>query len=120
MHVLFKYCRMYHDNIPANWDALKRALRTHFVPSHYQRDFLKRLSRLEQGKNSVEDYYQELQTGMIRAGIEEDNEQMMARFFSGLNKEIQNIVDYKEYHTINRLFHLACKAEREVQDRQPW
>ena len=76
-----EYCRMYHDNIPANWDALKHALRTRFVPSHYQRDLLKRLSRLEQGKNYVEDYYQELQTGMIRAGIEEDNEQIMARFF---------------------------------------
>ena len=44
----------------------------------------------------------------------------MARFFAGLNKDIQNIVDYKEYRTIHRLFHLACKAEREVQDRQPW
>ena len=49
-----------------------------------------------------EDYYQELQTGMIRCGIEEDNEQIMARFFAGLNKDIQNIVNYKEYRTINR------------------
>jgi hypothetical protein len=57
---------------------------------------------------------------MIRCGIEEDNEQIMAHFFAGLNKDIQNILDYKEYHTINHLFHLACKAEREVQDRQPW
>ena len=108
---------MYHDNIPANWDALKSALHTRFVPSHYQRDLLKRLSRLEQDKNSVEDYYQELQTGMIRCGIEEDNEQIMARFFAGLNKDIQNIVDYKEYRSTNHLFHLACKAEHEVQDR---
>ncbi|KAK1665725.1 hypothetical protein QYE76_053884 [Lolium multiflorum] len=49
----------------------------------------------------------------------EDNEAMLARFFGGLNKEIQHILDYKEYNTITRLFHLACKAEREVQDRQP-
>jgi hypothetical protein len=35
---------------------------------------LKKIARLEQGKNSVEEYYQELQTGMIRCGIEEDNE----------------------------------------------
>jgi alanine racemase len=105
-----------YDNIPNTWDALKHALRARFVPSHYQRDLLKKLSRLEQGKNSVEEYYQELQTGMIRCGIEEDNEQIMAHFFAGLNKDIQNILDYKEYHTINHLFHLACKAEREVQD----
>jgi hypothetical protein len=80
---------------------------------------LKKLTRLEQGKNSVQEYYQELQTGMIRCGIVEDNEAMLARFFGGLNKEIQHILDYKEYNTITRLFHLACKAELEVQDRQP-
>jgi hypothetical protein len=42
-------------------------------------------------------------------------------FFGGLNKEIQHILYYKEYNTITRLFHLACKAELEVQDHQtPW
>ncbi|KAK1648844.1 hypothetical protein QYE76_066649 [Lolium multiflorum] len=30
-----------------------------------------------------------------------------------------HILDYKEYNTTTHLFHLACKAEREVQDRQP-
>ena len=27
----------------------------------------------------------------------------------GLNKEIQTILEYKEYNNITRLFHLACK-----------
>jgi hypothetical protein len=40
-------------------------MRTRFVPPHYQRDFLKKLAHLEQGKNSVQEYYQELQTDMI-------------------------------------------------------
>ena len=43
---------------------------------------------------------------------------MLARFMGGLIKEIQTILEYKEYNNITRLFHLACKAEREVQDRQ--
>ena len=38
-------------------------------------------------------------------------------FMGGLNREIQTILEYKEYTNITRLFHLACKAEREVQDR---
>jgi hypothetical protein len=92
-------------------------MRTRFVPPHYQRDLLKKLARLEQGKNSVQEYYQE--TGMIRCGIVEDNEAMLACFFGGLNKEIQHILDYKGYNTITRLFHLACKDELEVQDHQP-
>ena len=75
------------------------------------------MQRLRQGKNSVEEYYQELQTDMIRCGIVEENEAMLARFLGGLNREIQTILDNKEYTNITRLFHLDCKAEREVQDR---
>ena len=74
-----EYCRAHPANVPATWVGLKLAMRTRFVPPHYQRDLLKKLSRLEQGKNYVEDYYQELQTGMIRCGIVEDNEAMLAR-----------------------------------------
>ena len=55
---------------------------------------------------------------MIRCGIIEENEAMLARFLGGLNREIRTILEYNEYNNISRLFHLACKAEREVQDRQ--
>jgi hypothetical protein len=114
-----KHCRVHHANIPATWIGLKHDMHTCFVPPYYQRDFHKKMTRLEQGKNYVQEYYQELQTGMIHCGIVEDNEAMLARFFGGLYKEIQHILDYKEYNTITHLFHLSCKAELEVQDRQP-
>jgi hypothetical protein len=39
----------------------------------------------------------------------------MTRFFVGLNREIQDILEYKDYANITHLFHFACKAEREVQ-----
>jgi hypothetical protein len=42
----------------------------------------------------------------------------MARFLGGLNREIQDILAYKEYTKITRLFHLVCKAERKVQGRR--
>jgi hypothetical protein len=42
----------------------------------------------------------------------------MARFLGGLNREIQDILAYKDYTNVTRLFHLACKAEREVQGRR--
>ena len=54
---------------------------------------------------------------MIRCAIVEDNEAILARFMGGLNKEIQRILEFKEYNNITCLFHLACKAEHEVQDR---
>jgi hypothetical protein len=39
----------------------------------------------------------------------------MARFLVGLNREIQDILAYKDYTKVTCLFHLPCKAEREVQ-----
>ena len=51
---------------------------------------------------------------MLRCNLEEDEEPAMARFLGGLNREIQDILAYKEYNNVTKLFHLACKAEREV------
>ncbi|PUV26773.1 hypothetical protein PAHAL_J012600 [Panicum hallii] len=106
------------NNMPQTWDALKRIMRARFVPSYYARDLLNQLQQLKQGTKSVEEYYQELQMGMLLCNLEEDVEPTMARFLGGLNREIQDILAYKEYTNITRLFHLACKAEREVQGRR--
>ena len=107
------------NNMPQTWDALKRVMRARFVPSYYARDLLHKLQQLRQGAKSVEEYYQELQMGMLRCNLEEGEEPAMARFLGGLNREIQDILAYKDYTNVTRLFHLACKAEREVQGRRP-
>ena len=93
-------------------------MRARFVPSYYVRDLLHKLQQLRQGTKSVEEYYQELQMGMLHCGLEEKEDGAIARFFGGLNREIQDILAYKEYNSVNRLFHLACKAKREVQGRR--
>jgi hypothetical protein len=89
-----------------------------FVPSYYARDLINKLQQLNQGAKSVEEYYQELQIGMLHCNLEEREDAAMARFFAGLNHEIQDILEYKDYANITRLFHFPCKAEREVQGRQ--
>ena len=42
----------------------------------------------------------------------------MCRFYGGLKREIQDIVDYKSFTTTNQLFQLAMLAEKELQGRQ--
>jgi hypothetical protein len=74
--------------------------------------------RRHQGDMLVQEYYQELQKGMLRCGVVEDLEDQMVRFYGELRREIQDIVDYKEYHSIQRLFHLSMLAEKELQGRQ--
>jgi hypothetical protein len=67
----------------------------------------------------VQDYYAELQKGMIRAGLHDETEDKICHFYGGLQTEIQDIVDYKEYNTVNHLFQFAMLAEKELQGRQP-
>jgi hypothetical protein len=112
-----EYGKKHPNDIPQTWIALKRVMRARLVPSYYARDLINKLQHLKHGANSVEKYYQELQIGMLRCNLEEREDAAMARFLAGLNREIQDILEYKDYTNITRLFHFACKAEREVQGR---
>ena len=55
-------------------------MRSRFVPPSYERDLRKNLQCLEQGNMFVQEYYQELQKGMLRCGIAEDTEDKIAHF----------------------------------------
>jgi hypothetical protein len=67
---------------------------------------------------SVQDYFAELQKGMIHAGVHEETEDKICHVYGGLRTKIQDIVDYKEYNTVNHLFQLAMLVEKELQGRQ--
>ena len=90
-------------------------MRGRFIRTSYNRDLPKKLQRLEQGDMSVQDYYVELQNIMIRCGVVEDPEDKVCWFYGGLRCEIQDIIDYKEFNTINQLFQLAILAKKELQ-----
>jgi hypothetical protein len=81
---------------PHTWDGLKTAMRQH--------DLCKKLQCLDQGDMFVQDYYSELQKGMIRAWAHEETEDKICHFYGGLRTKIQDIIDYKEYNTVNCLF----------------
>jgi hypothetical protein len=69
---------------PHTRDGLKIAMHQRFVPPSYQRDLRKKLQRLDQGDMSAQDYYAELQKGMIRAGVREEYEDKICHFYGGL------------------------------------
>jgi hypothetical protein len=56
---------------PHTWDGLKAAMHQRFVPPSNQHDLCKKLQWLDQGDMSIQDYYAELQKGMIRAWVHE-------------------------------------------------
>jgi hypothetical protein len=68
---------------PHTWDGLKTTMLQRFVPPSYQRDLCKKLQCLDQGDMSVQDYYAELQKGMIRAGVHEETKDKICRYYGG-------------------------------------
>ena len=53
---------------------------------------------------------------MMRASVEESEEQIMARFMNGLNFPIKRIVEFQPDTYLVELVHQATKAERQVVD----
>uniref|UniRef100_A0A2N9HCS9 Retrotransposon gag domain-containing protein n=1 Tax=Fagus sylvatica TaxID=28930 RepID=A0A2N9HCS9_FAGSY len=96
------------------WGELKALMRRRFVPSHYYRNLYQKLQNLTQGSRSVEDYHKEMEVAMIRANVEEDREATMARFFSGLNRDIANVIELQHYVEIEDMVHMAMKVERQL------
>uniref|UniRef100_A0A2N9I7U7 Integrase catalytic domain-containing protein n=1 Tax=Fagus sylvatica TaxID=28930 RepID=A0A2N9I7U7_FAGSY len=48
------------------------------------------------------------------ANVEEDREATMARFFSGLNRDIANVIELQHYVEIEDMVHMAMKVERQL------
>ncbi|XP_062083589.1 uncharacterized protein LOC133789956, partial [Humulus lupulus] len=96
------------------WEAMKRVMRRRFVPPHYYRDLYLKLQGLRQGSKSVDEYYKEMEMAMIRANVEEDREATMARFLSGLNREIADPIELHHYVELEDLVHMAIKVERQL------
>jgi hypothetical protein len=98
-----------------SWSEMKREMRARFVPKHYHRDLFDKLQNLKQGNLSMEDYYREMEKAMIRANAYEDEERSIARFMSGLHRNIQRIVEFQQYCNLIELVHQASKVERQLQ-----
>jgi hypothetical protein len=73
-----EYGKKHPNDIPQTWIALKWVMLARFVPSYYVRDLINKLQQLKQGARSVEEYYQELQIGMLHCNLEEREDAALA------------------------------------------
>lgn len=83
--------RRHNDEYPVETRTeMKNIRRKRFVPSHYHHELHNKLRRLPQGSCTVEDYYQEMETLLIRDDVQENWEATMLRFLGGLHQDIQD------------------------------
>ncbi|XP_068489409.1 uncharacterized protein [Phaseolus vulgaris] len=96
------------------WNDLKACLRARFVPPHFRKDLMLKLQRFHQGALSVDDYFKQLDTLLIRLNMDESEEAKIARFVSGLRRDIQDVVELQEYSSLENVVHLASKIENQL------
>lgn len=95
------------DDRVETWNQLKAIMRRRFVPSHYHKELHQRLRNLVQGNITVEDYFKEMETLMLRADIQEENEATMSRFMGGLQRDIIDRLEVIHYDNLEELYHKA-------------
>ncbi|KAK7379836.1 hypothetical protein VNO78_34256 [Psophocarpus tetragonolobus] len=96
------------------WAEMKKIMRRQYIPSSFHRDIKLKLQKLSQGSKGVEEYYKEMEMLIIQAQIEEDSELTMARFLSGLNHDIRDVVELQEFVEMEDLLHKAIQVEQQI------
>ncbi|KAH1213565.1 putative mitochondrial protein [Glycine max] len=100
------------------WNDLKRALRKRHISSYYERELMDKLQRLRQGSMSVEEYRQQMELLLLRAGLREEERTSIARFLSGLNIEVRDKVELLPYRDLDELVQLFIRVEQQLK-RKP-
>ncbi|KAL5165871.1 hypothetical protein HKD37_18G050939 [Glycine soja] len=81
----FRGERRIHGDPPVQyWNDLKSALRKRHIHSYYERELMDKLQRLRQGSMSVEEYRQQMELFLLRAGLREEERTSIVGFLSGL------------------------------------
>ncbi|KAL5134120.1 hypothetical protein HKD37_03G007353 [Glycine soja] len=107
--------RRIHGDPPVEyWNDLKNALRKRHIPSYYERELMDKLQRLRQGSMSVEEYRQQMELLLLRAGLREEERTSIARFLSGLSIEVRDKVELLPYRDLDELVQLCIRVEQKL------
>jgi hypothetical protein len=93
---------------PHTWDGLKTAMHQRFIPPSYQCDLRKKLQCLDHRDMSVQDYYVELQKGMIRVGVHEETEDKICHFMGGYELKFRILLTIKNTILLTVCSSLLC------------
>ena len=101
------------------WMDIKTLMRARFVRSYYRWETLLTLQRLQQGSMCVNEYFKMMESMLLKVGLQfESEEEDVARFVSGLRREVQDVVELYEYSTLDKILHLALKVESQLKKKQ--
>ena len=94
-------------------------MRKTFLPPSYKRYAYDRLQSLTQGSKNIDGYHKEMTMTMRRANVQEPKT-AMARFLRGLNRDIQCIVKFQHYESLESMVHQAKKVKRQLKRKHSY
>jgi len=100
--------------IVVSWYDFKECMHVRFVPPHYRKELLLKLQLLHQGPRTIDKYFKDLETTLTKINMHDSEDSKIARFVSGLRREIQDIVELYEYSSLEKVVHLAIKVESQL------
>jgi len=86
-------------------------MRARFVSPPYRKEHLLKFQWLHQGHRTVDEYFKDLETTLARFNMHDNEESKIAKFVSGLRREIKDLVELHEYSSLKKVVHLAIKVE---------
>ncbi|GKG13136.1 reverse transcriptase domain-containing protein, partial [Tanacetum coccineum] len=83
---------------------MKRLMEKKFLPVTHKQDSYLEFHNLKQQTLTVEEFISEFERVRMRYGVEENEEQTIARFLGGLHTDISDVVYLQQYYS----FHDVC------------
>ena len=75
--------------------------------------------KLQRLSMRVDEYYKLMESMLLKVGLQfESEEEKVARFVSGLRRDIQDLVELYEYFSLDKVLHLDIKVETQLQKKK--
>ncbi|KAJ0444397.1 putative retrotransposon gag domain-containing protein [Helianthus annuus] len=112
-HVQNQRCREGKHKVET-WEKMKRLMRSKFVPVNHKQDSFLEYHNFKQAALSVEEFIVKFEQLRMRCGIEEDEEQTIARLLGALRSDIADVVMLQQYWYFSDVCRLAQRVERQL------
>ncbi|KAJ0627391.1 putative nucleotidyltransferase, Ribonuclease H [Helianthus annuus] len=100
------------------WEKMKKLLTYKFLPPNHRQDSYLDYHNCKQGTLTVEQFIIEFERLRMRCGVDETDEQLIARFLGGLRQDISDVVQLQPYWTFEEVCALAHKVEKQIRAKQ--
>ncbi|GJU02692.1 reverse transcriptase domain-containing protein [Tanacetum coccineum] len=101
-----------------SWTKMKNKLMAKFLPVHYRQEAFIDYHSFRQGTSmSVEDFTGEFDRLRMRCGVDEEEEQTVARYLASLRPEIADVVHLQQYWSYNDVCRLSLKVEGQLKKK---